>query len=101
MTHALDAARVHTVVASIPSGHVAAYGQIAELAGYPGRARWVGRLMASLPADSTLPWHRVVSASGLLTLPNPTTAIERLKAEGVRVSDGRVSMRQYRWHPGN
>gem|GEM_PF-55369 len=36
-------------VAQIPSGQVATYGQIAWLAGLPGRARLVGRVLASLP----------------------------------------------------
>ena len=32
----------YLIIAQIPRGKVATYGQIAELAGYPGRARQVG-----------------------------------------------------------
>ncbi|MCB6184001.1 MGMT family protein [Leeia sp. TBRC 13508] len=53
---------VYLVVAAIPSGHVMTYGDIAAMAGWPGRARMVGQLLGSLPEDTQLPWWRVVNA---------------------------------------
>ena len=84
-----EAARraVLQAIASIPPGQLASYGQIAQWAGLPGRARWVGRLLSQLPEDSTLPWHRVVAARGRLSLPADSEPgrlqRERLRAEGV------------------
>ena len=41
---------IYELVASIPRGKVATYGQLAFLAGYPGRSRQVGHLLAAAPA---------------------------------------------------
>lgn len=90
------------MVASIPAGQVATYGQVADLAGLPGGARRVGRVLAALPADSRLPWHRVINAAGRLSLPGNSGARQQrlLRAEGVYVCDRRVDLRRYRWAPG-
>jgi methylated-DNA-protein-cysteine methyltransferase related protein len=68
--------RIYRVVSRIPPGRVASYGQVAELAGLPGRARQVGHALGSLPAGSAVPWHRVVNAAG------------RVSARGVPGADG-------------
>lgn len=94
-----DATRVHTVVALIPRGRVATYGQVAELAGFPRRARWVGFLMSQLPQGSSLPWYRVVNSQGVITCPAQTRATEQLISEGVTVANGRVNMTQFQWRP--
>jgi len=52
------------VVAAIPYGKVATYGQVAKLCGFPRHARYVGMTLRDLPNGSTLPWHRVVNAKG-------------------------------------
>lgn len=93
------AERVWRVVASIPAGRVATYGQIAELAGLPRGARRVGRVLAALPADSRLPWHRVINAAGRISLPGAVGARQRrlLREEGVRLRGGRVDLRRYGW----
>ena len=83
-------------VEQIPRGRVASYGQVAELAGLPGRARLVGRVLAHLPPGSELPWHRVVNARGELSLPGSGAQRqrERLEAEGVGFSPaGRIRLR--------
>jgi len=75
------------VIAALEVGEVVSYGDVAEVAGFPGRARVVGRLLAAGGHD--LPWWRVVTASGRLV---PGLAAEQaavLRAEGVRV-DGDV-----------
>lgn len=87
------------MVASIPKGQVASYGQIAALAGLPGRARFVGRVLSQLPADSKLPWHRVVNAAGQIAQrAGSGKQKQRLEAEGVALIKGRVSRGQF-WSP--
>lgn len=91
------------VVHRIPAGTVATYGQVAELAGLPGAARLVGHTLKTLPADSNLPWHRVLNASGKISLPHGSPAYqlqnERLCSEGVTMVNGRVNLERYRWQP--
>lgn len=86
----------------IPTGKVASYGQVAELAGMPGRARWVGRVLAELPGDTNLPWHRVVNASLRLALAAGSAAAtnqrRRLHAEGVEFIGARIAP-GCRWSP--
>jgi methylated-DNA-protein-cysteine methyltransferase-like protein len=98
------AERIWQVIAMIPKGRVATYGQVAELAGLPGNARRVGRLLSQLPNGSRIPWHRVINASGGISLPPKSAEFARQKSrlirEGVKVSaTGRVSLRQFRWDP--
>lgn len=92
---------VWQIVASIPKGKVATYGQIAKLAGYPGYARYVGTLLSQLPEHTTLPWHRVVNARGEISLPMQSesynTQLSRLESEGIEVSGSRVKLKRYGW----
>lgn len=96
--------RIREVVARIPSGRVATYGQVARLAGLPRRARMVGRALRGAPAGVRLPWHRVVNAAGYSSLPEGSEArsaqLERLRREGVQIApDGRVALEESRWEP--
>jgi methylated-DNA-protein-cysteine methyltransferase-like protein len=97
--------RVYAVISRIPRGRVATYGQVARLAGLPGRARQVGYAMAALPDDSRVPWHRVVNAQGMCSLRGdggPGHIVQRLKLEGERVrfdAKGRLSLERFRWKP--
>ncbi|MCU0960493.1 MAG: MGMT family protein [Pirellulaceae bacterium] len=50
----------------IPRGSVMTYGELAARAGFPGRARAVGNVMASNPLPLVVPCHRVVAANGRL-----------------------------------
>jgi methylated-DNA-protein-cysteine methyltransferase-like protein len=91
------------VIAAIPPGRVASYGQIAALAGLPRGARQVARALGHAPTELDLPWHRVLAVNGRIAIPPSSsghrTQIHRLRAEGVVVNDGRVNMRVYRWAP--
>ena len=69
MSHSDFEKAVLEVLRSLKSGEVVTYGEVAELAGYPGRARGVGRILAISPED--LPWWRVVGAGGKLRSPHP------------------------------
>ena len=79
---------VEAVLASLRPGDVVTYGEVAQEAGYPGRARAVGRLLAT--SGGVHPWWRVVTASGRLVPGLEAEHAERLAAEGVATSDGRV-----------
>ena len=91
------------VVHQIPAGKIATYGQIAEMAGIPRAARLAGNALKSLPAKSTIPWHRVVNAQGRISLPesNPSyqKQLQRLKAEGVLMKNKRINLTEYPWNP--
>jgi methylated-DNA-protein-cysteine methyltransferase-like protein len=99
---ALRAAEVLAIVATIPSGRVATYGQVAALAGQPRHGRHVGRLLATAPAGD-LPWHRVVAAGGRIALPPQGAAgreqVRRLRGEGVPVQRGRIDLALHQWQP--
>ncbi len=95
-------ARVHDAVRSVPSGRVASYSAIAELAGSPGAARAVGTVLRALPDGVRVPWWRVISARGELTIPRVGHGrrLQRtlLADEGVAIGeDGRVDMARFGW----
>jgi methylated-DNA-protein-cysteine methyltransferase-like protein len=99
---ASETERVCLVVARIPRGAVATYGQVAELAGLPRGARKVGRIMSRLPRGSRIPWHRVVNAAGRISLPKGAGFERQQRAllrEGVVVTNGRLSLERHRWRP--
>lgn len=84
---------VRDLVASIPSGRVSTYGDIADAAGLSS-PRIVGWIMRTDSSD--LPWHRVITAAGRPAAHLATRQLERLRAEGVLAVDGRVPLREYR-----
>lgn len=95
---------LYAVLAQIPAGKVATYGQLAQLAGLGRAARWVGRTLSQLPDDTRLPWHRVLAAGGRLSLPAGSPAGDeqraRLRGEGVIPDGNRVDLCRHGWHPG-
>ena len=95
---------IYGQVKRIPRGRVVTYGQVAKLAGYPGRARQVGYALAATPEDLDLPWHRVVSAKGRVS-PRRGSGMHRLQralleAEGVSFHDERIDLERFRWREG-
>jgi methylated-DNA-protein-cysteine methyltransferase related protein len=96
--------RIYAVVRRIPEGRVATYGQVASLAGLKGHARQVGYALHALPDETVVPWHRVVNASGgisLRAMPGGEL-VQRalLEREGVRLDPrGRVPLARVRWVP--
>ena len=81
------------VIRSLREGEVVTYGDIAEVAGYPRMSRLVGRILATTEDD--LPWWRVVNSTGRLVPGNEREQTALLKAEGVRVVEGRVKVAQF------
>lgn len=92
-------ARVYAAIAAIPPGRVASYGAIAARAGLPGRARLVGKLLGEVPDGMELPWFRVLRSSGQIAFPPGSRGFreqsQRLRAEGVKVTAGRVALSQF------
>jgi alkylated DNA nucleotide flippase Atl1 len=84
---------VRRLVASIPAGRVATYGDIASAARLSS-PRIVGWIMRTDSSD--LPWHRVITASGRPAAHLVTRQLELLRAEGVLANDGRVNLAQAR-----
>ena len=91
------------MIAAIPRGKVATYGQVAHLAGKPWGARQVAWILHSQSDKYKLPWQRVIGAAGRISLP-PGRGLEEqrrlLRAEGVVVAaSGRVDLGRFRWRP--
>lgn len=78
--------RVWEVVASIPSGRVMGYGEVAKAAGFPRYSRMVGAAMGRSPEP--LPWYRVVRSNRTLAFEEDSSSYREqaqlLKQEGVR-----------------
>lgn len=96
---------IYAVVGSIPEGRVATYGQVACMAGLPGRARLVGYALSALADRSSIPWHRVVNAQGRISLRSCGSDADmeqrlRLEHERIRIdTSGRISLERFLWRP--
>lgn len=96
-------AAICSVVRRIPKGWVATYGQVAAMAGLPGRARLVGYVLGHLDPAITIPWHRVVNAKGEVSYDlsrNGGDALQRhlLEQEGIEFdAKGRFKLEKFRW----
>ncbi len=93
----------YAAVAQIPRGRVATYGQIAQWAGYPGRARQVGYALAGMPEELDLPWHRVINARGRVS-PRTGSGFHMLQrdllvSEGIVFRAGAIDLEHYGWSP--
>ena len=95
--------RIWDTIRDIPEGRVASYGQVAEIAGIPRGARLTAYALRKVPKGHTLPWHRVITASGRIAFPRGSSSYaeqrDRLMMEGVAVVRGKVDMQTYRWQP--
>lgn len=95
--------RVLSLIAQVPPGHVAGYGQIAAAAGSPRAARQVGSILRALPSDTKIPWWRIINSQGYLSIRGNWIADKNLQRkllidEGVEVGDEMVvDMEKYRW----
>ncbi len=88
-----------SVVAEIPAGRVASYGQIAALIGRERNARMVGKVLSRAGLYGEYPCHRVVNHAGRLA-PHWPEQRALLEAEGVAMKDAaHVDMKRFRWEP--
>lgn len=95
--------KIWQVVASIPAGKVASYGQVADMAGLGRQARYIGKALGHLPIGHSVPWYRVIRTNGQIAFPIGSEKYEeqkgRLQEEGVEVYEGKIKMSKYRWNP--
>ncbi|WP_072621774.1 MGMT family protein [Spirulina major] len=97
--------RIYAITRQIPYGHVATYGQIAELADYPRQARLVGYALYRITPEQNIPWHRVINAKGEVShsvLRHGTDYLQRhlLEQEGIEFTPaGKISLSRYQWQP--
>ncbi len=92
---------VRELLLRIPYGSVVSYGQIAAMAGYPGRARQVAWTLARDSRSLDFPWHRVINSSGKISLRGESEVLQRakLESEGIVFSKaGVISFRKFGWH---
>ncbi|WHP05460.1 MULTISPECIES: MGMT family protein [Acinetobacter] len=92
------------VIALIPYGTVASYGQIAKLAGLPKHARLVGYVLKHLDKESQIPWYRVINSQGKISVTRMdekgnNVQQDLLEAEGVYLLNGKVSLKKFGWQP--
>lgn len=86
-----------SVVAEIPPGRVATYGQIARLTGREKNARLVGKILSTSQQYGEYPCHRVVNHAGR-TVPGWFEQPELLHREGVPFKvNGCVALRLCLW----
>ena len=86
-----------SVVAEIPEGKVATYGQIARLIGRDKNARLIGKVLEMAEKYGEYPCHRVVNHAGRLVPGWPDQGV-LLQQEGVELKDSRhVDLKQYQW----
>lgn len=95
---------VYRFVAQIPKGKVVTYGQVAALLGAPRAARAVGTALRYLPRSlsRTVPWQRVINASGGISIRGDVIRVEEqrwlLENDGIEFDrHGKVNLRKYRW----
>ena len=91
--------RIYEAVKRIPAGHVATYGQVAEMAGNKKMSRAVGNALHKNPDPDNIPCFRVVNSKGELAgafaFGGEDVQAKLLKADGVEVIDGKVDLKKY------
>lgn len=90
--------RIYEAVKRIPKGHVATYGQIAEMAGNARMSRAVGNALHKNPDPDNIPCFRVVNSKGELSgnfAFGEGVQEKLLREEGVEVMDGKVDLLKY------
>ena len=100
-------AQIWQTVQLIPQGKVACYGQIADLAGLPGRARLVGKALGKVPESGwrgkSVPWFRVINSQGKLSFPQGSDYFEQqkqhLQDEQVVIIGAKISLKDFQWQP--
>ncbi|QNH51973.1 methylated-DNA--[protein]-cysteine S-methyltransferase [Acinetobacter venetianus] len=92
------------VIALIPYGKVATYGQIAKLAGIPKHARLVGYVLKHLDQESSIPWHRVINSQGKISVmrineKGGNIQQQLLADEGIYVLNNKINLKVFSWIP--
>jgi methylated-DNA-protein-cysteine methyltransferase-like protein len=94
---------IYQVVSLIPSGRVTSYGAIASYLGSKGGARLVGWAMNASHGQASIPAHRVVNRTGVLTGKNffgGNRMQELLEAEGLTIHNDQIqNFHSHFWDP--
>lgn len=88
--------QVYEITKLIPVGRVSTYGAIARAIGYPNHSRHVGNAMGGCPSD--VPAHRVISSSGMLSVPSFREKLEKenvVVLENGKIKDFKILF----WNP--
>ncbi|MHA2393407.1 MAG: MGMT family protein [Promethearchaeota archaeon] len=89
------------IIKNIPKGRVLTYGLIAKLAGNPRAARQVSWVLHSSSKKYNLPWHRVISSNGKLSMKSDEDKQyhkKLLELEGIKFSDEfKIELKKYLW----
>lgn len=89
---------IYDIVAKIPVGRVLTYGLLARLAGKPQYSRLAGQALAQIPADLSLPCHRIVNSQGR-TAPHWPEQRRLLEEEGITFkANGCIDLHKYLWN---
>ena len=99
--------KIWETVQVIPIGKVACYGQVADLAGLPGRARLVGKALSFVPKSGwkgqAVPWYRVINSQGRISFPLGSEQFNKqqnlLLEEQVVVIGGKIKLACFQWSP--
>ena len=99
--------QIWQTVQLIPIGKVACYGQIADLAGLPGRARLVGKALGKVPKagwkNKAVPWFRVINSQGKISFPPGSEYFDKqkqlLQEEQVVIIGARIKLVDFQWQP--
>lgn len=93
---------IYDIVKQIPRGKVAAYGQVAALAGNKKWSRVVGYALHANPDPEHIPCHRVVNRLGEVSpafaFGGENQQIILLESEGIEIEGDRVNLEKYRWN---
>jgi methylated-DNA-protein-cysteine methyltransferase-like protein len=95
--------KIWATIDLIPKGKVASYGQIADLAGLPGRARLVGKSLGHVPKGRKVNWFKVLRSNGQLAFPmgseQALLQTGLLQEDDVVVLNNRVKTAEFQWQP--
>ena len=90
--------RIYEVIAQVPHGMVATYGDIATIVGGGCDARTVGYALGDMPPEhADLPWQRIVAKEGGIST-RGLRQRQLLEAEGIAFdAHDRVIMARFHW----
>ena len=95
--------RTIAVLKKVPNGKVVTYGLVAAMAGNPRGARQVVRTLNAASEKERLPWYRVITSPGKISLmPGLGNELQKslLEKEGVTLGPGgQIDLKKYLWSP--
>lgn len=101
MKRKVDKQAVYEYLATIPTGKVVTYGQIAKFLGNENLARTVGNILHENPDGDKYPCYKVVNAQGKLAENYAFGGSEsqkiRLEADGIVINNNKVDLKRYQW----